>query len=105
MLCSYLNSLILGRASRGTFTLVILDGFGSIEETRGNAILAARTPNYKKMLSMFPNTSLEASGCAVGLPPGLMGNLQVGHLNIGAGRILIQKLTQISETILNGAFC
>jgi 2,3-bisphosphoglycerate-independent phosphoglycerate mutase len=86
------------------FTLVILDGWGVSKQTRGNAILAARTPNYKKLLDKFPNTLLEASGCAVGLPPGLMGNSEVGHLNIGAGRVVIQKLTQISETILNGSF-
>ncbi len=85
-------------------TLLVLDGWGISSQTRGNAIAAARTPNYLKMLAHFPNSTLQASGEAVGLPPGLMGNSEVGHLNIGAGRVVIQKLTQISQTILNGTF-
>ncbi len=88
----------------GTVTLLILDGWGITEERRGNAILAARTPNYKYMLENFPSTTLAASGEAVGLPPGLMGNSEVGHLTIGAGRVVIQKLTLISKTILDGTF-
>lgn len=85
-------------------TLLILDGWGVSSEKKGNAVLAARTPNYLDMLARFPNCLLDASGLAVGLPPGLMGNSEVGHLNIGAGRVVVQKLTQISETILNGTF-
>lgn len=88
----------------GPVTLLILDGWGVTREKRGNAILAAKTPNYAEMLSRFPNSQLQASGVAVGLPPGLMGNSEVGHLNIGAGRVVIQKLTQISKTILDGSF-
>jgi 2,3-bisphosphoglycerate-independent phosphoglycerate mutase len=85
-------------------TLLILDGWGVRNESRGNAILAGRMPNYKQLLERFPNCLLDASGEAVGLPPGLMGNSEVGHLNIGAGRVVIQKLTQISKTILDGTF-
>jgi 2,3-bisphosphoglycerate-independent phosphoglycerate mutase len=85
-------------------TLLILDGWGVTREKQGNAILAARTPNYARMLERFPNSLLEASSTCVGLPPGLMGNSEVGHLNIGAGRVVIQKLTQISDTILDGTF-
>src|SRR5581483_4995984 len=85
-------------------TLLILDGWGVTREKQGNAILAARTPNYARMLERFPNSVLEASSTCVGLPPGLMGNSEVGHLNIGAGRVVIQKLTQISDTILDGTF-
>lgn len=85
-------------------TLLILDGWGVSTERRGNAVLATKTPNYQHMLSKMPNSVLDASGIAVGLPPGLMGNSEVGHLNIGAGRVVIQKLTQISQTILDGTF-
>ncbi len=88
----------------GPVTLLILDGWGVSLEKRGNAVLAARTPNYLDMLSRFPNCQLDASGSAVGLPPGLMGNSEVGHLNIGAGRVVIQKLAQISAKILDGTF-
>lgn len=88
----------------GPVTLLVLDGWGISQERRGNAITAARAPNYHQLLSKYPNSLLEASGLAVGLPPGLMGNSEVGHLNIGAGRVVIQKLTQISQTILDGTF-
>lgn len=88
----------------GPVTLLILDGWGVSQEKKGNAVLAAKTPNYLNLLSRFPNCLLDASGTAVGLPPGLMGNSEVGHLNIGAGRVVVQKLTQISQTILDGTF-
>ena len=88
----------------GPLTLLILDGWGISQERRGNSILATATPNYNYMLANFPNSQLSASGVDVGLPPGLMGNSEVGHLNIGAGRVVIQKLTQISKTILDGTF-
>ncbi len=87
-----------------TLTLLILDGWGVSQERRGNTILASKTPNYNLMLEKFPHSLLNASGVDVGLPPGLMGNSEVGHLNIGAGRVVIQKLTQISKTILDGTF-
>ncbi len=85
-------------------TLLILDGWGYSAEKRGNAIALAKTPNYNDLLSRFPNNLLQASGTFVGLPPGLMGNSEVGHLTIGAGRVVIQKLTLISRTILDGTF-
>lgn len=94
----------MGGTTLGPVTLLILDGWGVSKETKGNAILAAQTPNYKDMLQRFPNCLLDASGTAVGLPPGLMGNSEVGHLNIGAGRVVVQKLTQISQTIIDGTF-
>ena len=85
-------------------TLLVLDGWGLSPNKEGNAILAARTPNYNNMLCRFPHSVLKASGESVGLPPGIMGNSEVGHLNIGAGRVVVQKLTQISKTILDGSF-
>ncbi len=85
-------------------TLLVLDGWGVSPETKGNAVTAAKTPNYQLLLNKFPHSLLEASGECVGLPPGLMGNSEVGHLNIGAGRVVIQKLTQISQTIIDGTF-
>ncbi|PWT99297.1 MAG: 2,3-bisphosphoglycerate-independent phosphoglycerate mutase, partial [Candidatus Melainabacteria bacterium] len=88
----------------GPVVLVVLDGWGISEEKRGNAILAAKTPIYSGLLEKFPNSRLTASGVDVGLPPGLMGNSEVGHLTIGAGRVVIQKLTIISKTIEDGSF-
>ncbi|HEY9757718.1 MAG TPA: 2,3-bisphosphoglycerate-independent phosphoglycerate mutase [Oculatellaceae cyanobacterium] len=85
-------------------TLLILDGWGHSHEKRGNAILLAKTPNYDDMLNRYPNSLVEASGTCVGLPPGLMGNSEVGHLTIGAGRTVVQKLTLISDTIADGSF-
>lgn len=88
----------------GPVVLLILDGWGISAETRGNAVLQASTPVYRQMLATFPHSQLHASGSEVGLPPGLMGNSEVGHLNIGAGRVVVQKLTQISQTIIDGTF-
>ncbi|HEY9784478.1 MAG TPA: 2,3-bisphosphoglycerate-independent phosphoglycerate mutase [Candidatus Obscuribacterales bacterium] len=88
----------------GPVTLLVLDGWGIATEQKGNAILQAKTPNYTDMLARFPHSQLDASGTAVGLPPGLMGNSEVGHLTIGAGRTVIQKLTIISQTIIDGSF-
>lgn len=83
--------------------LVILDGWG-IGSEAGNAILAADTPNIDRLSSTFPAARLAASGLAVGLPPGQMGNSEVGHLNIGAGRVVYQDLTRISRAIETGEF-
>ena len=88
----------------GPVTLLILDGWGVSTEKKGNSILAARTPNYNKLIKDFPNTTLLASGEAVGLPAGLMGNSEVGHLTIGTGRVITQKLTLISNAIADGSF-
>jgi len=83
---------------------MILDGWGLSSEKKANAILNANTPNYNKLMKQYPNTSLEASGLAVGLPEGQMGNSEVGHLNLGAGRIVYQDLTRVSQDIKNGGF-
>lgn len=84
--------------------LVILDGWGLSPETEGNAILSTPTPNFDKLLASFPYTSLSASGEEVGLEWGEMGNSEVGHLNLGTGRIVQQNLTRINKTIVDGTF-
>jgi 2,3-bisphosphoglycerate-independent phosphoglycerate mutase len=84
--------------------LIILDGWGYREARDGNAVLAARTPNLDRLIEEYPWCFLEASGEAVGLPEGQMGNSEVGHLNIGAGRVVYQDLTRINLSIRNGEF-
>lgn len=84
--------------------LVILDGFGYSEESKGNAVKAAHTPNIDKLWKENPHTFLKASGLDVGLPLGQMGNSEVGHLNMGAGRIVYQELTRITKSIQDGDF-
>ena len=84
--------------------LIILDGWGYREDKEGNDILAAITPNLNILMKEYPWCFLEASGEAVGLPEGQMGNSEVGHLNIGAGRIVYQDLTRINLSIKNGDF-
>ena len=84
--------------------LIILDGFALIDETRGNAVAAAQKPFFDRLYADYPHTKLGASGEDVGLPHGQMGNSEVGHLNIGAGRIVYQELTRISKAIQDGDF-
>src|SRR6202042_1969765 len=84
--------------------LTVLDGWGYRAETKGNAIALARKPNYDRLLKDFPNTLIHTSGPAVGLPEGQMGNSEVGHLNIGAGRIVHMDITRIDLMIQNGEF-
>ncbi|MBQ9016246.1 MAG: 2,3-bisphosphoglycerate-independent phosphoglycerate mutase [Firmicutes bacterium] len=84
--------------------LMILDGFGEREETFGNAIAAADKPHLDHIFTTYPHTTLKACGLNVGLPDGQMGNSEVGHLNIGAGRIVYQDLTLITKEIEEGAF-
>lgn len=84
--------------------LVVLDGWGLRAEKTANAIELARTPVYGELRSRFPHTSLVASGEAVGLPAGQMGNSEVGHMNMGAGRIVYQDLTRIDASIASGEF-
>ncbi|MCL2437123.1 MAG: 2,3-bisphosphoglycerate-independent phosphoglycerate mutase [Clostridiales bacterium] len=84
--------------------LMILDGFGHSDTMHGNAIAAAKKPNIDYIFETYPNTTLEASGLSVGLPEGQMGNSEVGHLNIGAGRIVYQDLTKITKDIEDGSF-
>ncbi|MDI6812780.1 MAG: 2,3-bisphosphoglycerate-independent phosphoglycerate mutase [Desulfitobacteriaceae bacterium] len=82
--------------------LMILDGWGYSQETRGNAIAQAHLPNFHRLEATYPHTLLQASGEAVGLPLGQMGNSEVGHLNIGAGRVVYQELTRIFKAIADG---
>ena len=84
--------------------LMILDGFGINHSDYGNAIHAAKKPNLDQYFSQYPHTQLGASGLDVGLPDGQMGNSEVGHTNIGAGRIVYQELTRITKSIQDGDF-
>lgn len=84
--------------------LIILDGFGYNSSNYGNAIAAAKTPNLDKLFASCPHTLIGASGMDVGLPDGQMGNSEVGHTNIGAGRIVYQELTRITKAIKDGDF-
>ena len=83
---------------------MILDGWGIAPASRSNAASLARTPNLDKYFANYPHTQLEASGLEVGLPAGQIGNSEVGHLNIGSGRIIYQSLTRISKAITDGDF-
>ncbi|MBM7713904.1 2,3-bisphosphoglycerate-independent phosphoglycerate mutase [Siminovitchia sp. FSL H7-0308] len=84
--------------------LIILDGFALREEGHGNAVAQANKPNFDRYWNMYPHNTLTACGEAVGLPEGQMGNSEVGHLNIGAGRIVYQSLTRVNIAIRNGEF-
>ena len=84
--------------------LMILDGLGENAEEKGNAVKLANTPNIDKLMKQYPTTRIAASGLAVGLPEGQMGNSEVGHTNIGAGRIVYQELTRITKSIEDGDF-
>lgn len=84
--------------------LIILDGFAFREEVKGNAVAQANKPNFDRYWNTYPHATLTASGEAVGLPDGQMGNSEVGHLNIGAGRIVYQSLTRIHKSIREGDF-
>src|SRR3954463_342128 len=84
--------------------LVILDGWGYAPASPANAIALARKPTYDKLLHDFPNTLIQTSGRAVGLPDGQMGNSEVGHLNMGAGRIVYMDITKLDLMIENGEF-
>ena len=83
---------------------MILDGWGLRPESAHNAIAQARTPNMTRLSSLYPSGEIDGSGLSVGLPPGQMGNSEVGHTNIGAGRVVYQDLTRISKSILDGDF-
>ncbi|SFB28225.1 2,3-bisphosphoglycerate-independent phosphoglycerate mutase [Clostridium frigidicarnis] len=90
--------------SKKPVMLMILDGFGISDKVDGNAVRAAKKPNYDKYFNNYPHTQLAASGLEVGLPKGQMGNSEVGHLNIGAGRVIYQELTRITKEIEEGNF-
>ena len=90
--------------SKKPIALIIMDGFGYNHKDYGNAIRAAKTPNIDRLLANYPHTLIGASGMDVGLPEGQMGNSEVGHTNIGAGRIVYQELTRITKSIKDGEF-
>ncbi len=90
--------------SKKTTVLMILDGYGLNKDTKGNAVAQAKTPVMDKLMAEYPFVEGNASGLAVGLPDGQMGNSEVGHLNMGAGRIVYQELTRITREIEDGAF-
>src|SRR5690606_17554696 len=95
--------LVVTRAARPVM-LVVLDGFGLAPAGPGNAVDLAHTPCFDAIWRAGPRTTLEASGNAVGLPAGQMGNSEVGHMNIGAGRRVVQSLTYVQERIEDGGF-
>ena len=82
--------------------LVILDGWGWREETADNAVRQAKTPTFDRLWATCPHAFLRTSGEDVGLPDGQMGNSEVGHLNIGAGRVVMQDLPRIDDAIADG---
>ena len=89
--------------SKKPVMLCIMDGFGWVpNETFGNAVVAAKTPHLDALMAKYPMTTIDASGMAVGLPDGQMGNSEVGHTNMGAGRIVYQQLTLITKSIKDG---
>src|SRR5256885_2406467 len=102
-----MERLLMNTTSAGRprpFVLVILDGWGINPRKEGNAIALARTPNIDKLLKDWPHTAIGTSGEAVGLPEGQMGNSEVGHQNIGAGKRVLQDYTRVNESIKDGSF-
>ena len=89
----------MAQAPIAPVVLVILDGWGYRPDIQGNAIAQAKTPNIDSLWAAYPHTLIDTSGRAVGLPDGQMGNSEVGHLNIGAGRIVPQVLVRISDAV------
>ena len=87
-----------------TVVLVVLDGFGIGDDPERNALMAAPMWNWHRLMDEFPHAQLGASGADVGLPDGQMGNSEVGHLNLGAGRVVMQDLVRINVAIENGSF-
>ena len=94
----------MSASSHTPLLLLILDGWGHREDPSYNAIAAAHTPHWDALLARFPHTTLQCAGDAVGLPHGQMGNSEVGHMHMGAGRLIPQDLTRIDEAIASGAF-
>lgn len=92
------------RMSKKQHMLIIMDGVGLNDELEGNAFKQANTPNLDRLIKEYPNASLDCKGLAVGLPVGQMGNSEVGHMSIGAGRVIYQDLTLISKEIDEGKF-
>ncbi|PRY82626.1 2,3-bisphosphoglycerate-independent phosphoglycerate mutase [Alkalibacterium olivapovliticus] len=90
--------------SKAPVAIIILDGFGWREEEYGNAVAQANKPNFDRYWNDYPHNTMLASGLAVGLPEGQMGNSEVGHTNIGAGRVVYQSITRIDKAIADGEF-
>jgi len=90
--------------SKGPIALIIIDGWGYSPQPEGNAIALAATPYYDEIRENYPYTLLEASGTRVGLPAGVMGNSEVGHLNIGAGRVIRMDVSRVDYDIATGEF-
>jgi 2,3-bisphosphoglycerate-independent phosphoglycerate mutase len=95
---------VTGTAVTELVTLVVLDGWGCAPPGPGNAVELARTPVFDRFWREYPHTTLDASGEAVGLPPGQMGNSEVGHLTIGSGRVLFQDLQRVNLAVRDGSF-
>ena len=91
-------------SSKKTLALIILDGWGHREDSDNNAIAHANTPNLDRLYQQYPNTLISGSGMDVGLPDGQMGNSEVGHVNLGAGRVVYQDYTKVSKAIADGEF-
>ena len=91
-------------SKRGPLALIIIDGWGYSEAREGNAIALAQTPSYDELVRQYPHTLLEAHGSRVGLPPGVMGNSEVGHLNIGSGRVIRMDVSLVDHEIETGNF-
>src|SRR4029077_763502 len=92
-----------GMQARRPVMLVVLDGWGWRDEAADNAVRQARTPNFDRLWATCPHAFLHTSGRDVGLPDGQMGNSEVGHLNIGAGRLVVQDLPRINAADVDGA--
>ena len=92
-----------GAGSKTPVVLCVLDGWGLREEREGNAIALAHTPAFDRMMAERPTATLKTSGPDVGLPPGQMGNSEVGHMNLGAGRVVWMDLPKIDQAIAEGA--
>ena len=90
--------------SKKPTVLMILDGYGLNDSVKGNAVAEGKTPVMDRLMKEYPFVKGNASGMAVGLPDGQMGNSEVGHLNMGAGRIVYQDLTKITKAIQDGDF-
>src|SRR6266481_3954834 len=90
--------------NRRPVMLIVLDGWGWRDDPADNAVRLARTPSFDRLWSTCPHSFLHTSGRDVGLPPGQMGNSEVGHLNIGAGRVLLMDVMRIDLMIANGDF-
>jgi len=94
----------VSRTRKGPLVLAILDGWGHRDEVYGNAIASAKLPNWERILVTYPHALLEASGEPVGLPAGVMGNSEVGHINIGSGRVVPQGVVVINDSLADGTF-